>query len=127
MATKITLFITSAGFDVLTQVGDAPQAKARIGYDTMRGVVGGLPIELAISNANDDIIAKLDGVEAVLKPQLKGHYFGFVGPKPVAIGLAEARKLIAAAQAQRDGRPSRKGRRALEPDASNMPNDQIPF
>lgn len=126
--TKLTVFVTSAGFDVLMQRGDSPQVKTRIGFAEMRGHLDGSAIEVNLVGTRDDELKLMvDGVAAVLKIQPKGHYFGWVGPKSEPIGLAAARKLIAAAQAQRDGRPSRKGRRVLEPDAPDMPADQIPF
>lgn len=125
-ATKLTVFVTSAGFDVLMQRGDAPQTKARIGYNTMRGVLDGSTVQVSLVGTRDDELKLVvDGVEAELRLQPKGHFFGYVGPKAEPIGLAAARKLIAAAAAeQRAGRPSRGKRTVLVDD---MPHDEVPF
>lgn len=125
-ATKLTVFVTSHGFDVLMQRGDNPQVKTRVGYAEMRGHLDGSTVQVSLVGTRDDELKLVvDGVEAKLTLQPKGHFFGYVGPKAEPIGLAAARKLIAAAQAQRDGRPSRKGRRTeLTPE---LPRDEIPF
>lgn len=125
-ATRITVFVTNYGFDTLMQRGDEPQCKTRIGFSELRGELDGSSIEIELGKNDDTLIVMVDGVEAKLSLQPKGHYFGYVGPKAERIGLAAARKLIAAAQAQRDGRPSRRGRQVLKPDAPDI-NDQIPF
>lgn len=123
---KVTVFVTSAGFDVLLQRGDEPQTKGRIGYDTMKGSVGAVSVEMKLGQRDDELVALVDGVEAKLRLQPKGHFFGWVGAKPTPIGLAEARRLIEAAKAQTAGRPSRK-RGRVELTEEPTANDQIPF
>ena len=95
----ITVFLTTAGFDVvLSDIATQPANKVdrvRLTYEQPNGVLAGSPINIELCASDTQLKIEYGDSTVFVKQQPKGHFFGFVSPieraEPISLAQVRAR------------------------------------